>query len=872
MASDKSLKFSDLVKSQRDSNLTGKYNEHFSKIFPNSQNPFDEVGFFKQLCKSVEEVRLTNPSIEVHEDNSENKKGKNITVNDNAQCMTPKSQKPIQSNVKRWASVVKAQKNIQFSDSNVCGKKLEDGIEITSEIFNCIFKTLPKCFENHKGFITENENIFSCKICSVELESVLTLSNHLKTRKHEDNIISFFKDNLPVHIHSIMDFISFYGSNLCCNLCRCKINMSSYNTFETIVNIIAHNSDKAHADRKTDHDTFNLAHSLLDSLVASNKEIKENAHFIEKKMNPQFRCKLCNKNILYDENVEILEQNFSSHFNSIGHIKNQKAVEVLRLFGEASIGGKDSFVVINGNISCTYCNYQVETDMEKLISHVNGGEHAKKVLSVLEITSGFNKFSESKSSWLENKTNEARVLTNSNVKKEKAHQLNEKKLCLDSRLDELLRSIPPSVTNTDCIVENDKGSVTCLVCDRVVPPSSYNLRTHLLGSNHKKNQELRKSNKTMCFLPVIKSQDKENYSELINTIKNADPKNPINVNHLLQSFPNYLTKNDEGELSCLVCQCCVSLESEDLINHLTSSKHKTKERQWLKNCPVCPQLTFQKSTFIEKLPTFLRVYKCNRTEMIPFSILNHQFNLLLKKNALVSSNTKFFTQNVDGKNCYCKICKSLIPLSLDLNTLEENIVSHLKEKRHKANFSRHEQEVNVESKFEGSNTGKIVRSLFTSEECGSKDVEVIENQTKQSTEMEQHYNGFKKISEAIFHKGKENSGANPSKRLSIGKSKSAGLPLAKVSSILKSEEETSEEVLNRRQKQIDYGKNTAGYARYCEMVPQHKRELCHPITPPKYLKCSRRNWDGMIRAWRRRLHDWDPPGTALDLDIQPLRC
>lgn len=80
------------------------------------------------------------------------------------------------------------------------------------------------------------------------------------------------------------------------------------------------------------------------------------------------------------------------------------------------------------------------------------------------------------------------------------------------------------------------------------------------------------------------------------------------------------------------------------------------------------------------------------------------------------------------------------------------------------------------------------------------------------------------------------------------------------------ERETDPYVLSRRQKQIDYGKNTVGYDRYIAQVPKEKRTRQHPRTPPKHMKYSRRAWDGIIRVWRQRLHDWDPPSEG-QLDI-----
>ncbi|XP_055540299.1 histone RNA hairpin-binding protein [Wyeomyia smithii] len=65
-------------------------------------------------------------------------------------------------------------------------------------------------------------------------------------------------------------------------------------------------------------------------------------------------------------------------------------------------------------------------------------------------------------------------------------------------------------------------------------------------------------------------------------------------------------------------------------------------------------------------------------------------------------------------------------------------------------------------------------------------------------------------------------------------------------------------ILVRRQKQIDYGKNTLGYENYMKQVPREQRTKDHPKTPPKHLKYSRRAWDGLIKVWRKKLHCFDP--------------
>jgi hypothetical protein len=85
-------------------------------------------------------------------------------------------------------------------------------------------------------------------------------------------------------------------------------------------------------------------------------------------------------------------------------------------------------------------------------------------------------------------------------------------------------------------------------------------------------------------------------------------------------------------------------------------------------------------------------------------------------------------------------------------------------------------------------------------------------------------------------------------------------------------EELTEARIAARQRDIDFGKALPGYTNYLATIPIEKRiPRCqaHPQTPDKYELMGKRRWQGLVKAWKRGLHQWDAVQPPESLSTVP---
>jgi len=75
--------------------------------------------------------------------------------------------------------------------------------------------------------------------------------------------------------------------------------------------------------------------------------------------------------------------------------------------------------------------------------------------------------------------------------------------------------------------------------------------------------------------------------------------------------------------------------------------------------------------------------------------------------------------------------------------------------------------------------------------------------------------------------------------------------------------------IQQRRREVAKGKNTIGYDEYIKKVPKHKRRLRsmqHPSTPDHTRDIPNKRWQGLVKAWRKALHQYDPPDLVKTFD------
>uniref|UniRef100_A0A1B6K929 Uncharacterized protein n=1 Tax=Graphocephala atropunctata TaxID=36148 RepID=A0A1B6K929_9HEMI len=250
-----------------------------------------------------------------------------------------------------------------------------------TSILDAYFKALSPNLQGHKGFICKDEgHEVNCIVCKVKIGPIFRISDHLKTRVHEDQIIMCLKEKLPDNSNQAIEFITFHESMLSCNLCRREIILNPNNPHETIVNIFSHNATTEHREKISTNKICSPENAfiLVKACALMNPLIHKNKHLIKYNTVPQFWCKVCSKYISYNQDKSQIIKNFEIHLKSTGH-KKYLLPSVLKSFEELHTVQKSQhrFAVKKGNIFCTVCNCFVEVNVEKLILHTT-----KKALSL----------------------------------------------------------------------------------------------------------------------------------------------------------------------------------------------------------------------------------------------------------------------------------------------------------------------------------------------------------------------------------------------------------------------------------------------------------------------------------------------------------
>uniref|UniRef100_A0A1B6JM55 Uncharacterized protein n=1 Tax=Homalodisca liturata TaxID=320908 RepID=A0A1B6JM55_9HEMI len=299
---------------------------------------------------------------------------------------------------------------------------------------------------------------------------------------------------------------------------------------------------------------------LSDISCCSSEKYNENQEFIECKMVPQLKCKLCNVIVGYNENRDEMLSDFAAHLNVPEHVNRLKkclqTVSIIKKFKALSIYEEccHNLSLVDGKVICSECKISVNVNWDKSLSTQTVKEEPKPflLLDVIDLKS-------------------------------------------------LIDSLGKPFEDIDYIVEGGRGQVRCLLCNCVIPATAYSLKCHLVGINHKKNRGIQRQNKAsqeprsgLCFDEI--------YKRLVLT----DP--------TIAANKKVFIKYSEQFYICLWCGALIEgcdkihVFRNNFHHHIESIEHEAKLKrstEW-SNMPLVPDRSAKLTRLFEKLSSSLQ--------------------------------------------------------------------------------------------------------------------------------------------------------------------------------------------------------------------------------------------------------------------------
>uniref|UniRef100_A0A1B6FLK6 Uncharacterized protein n=1 Tax=Cuerna arida TaxID=1464854 RepID=A0A1B6FLK6_9HEMI len=301
------------------------------------------------------------------------------------------------------------------------------------------------------------------------------------------------------------------------------------------------------------------AEKLLFDISRSSEKYNENLDFIECKMVPQFKCKLCNIIVGYNENKDKMLSSFAAHLKVPGHQNRLKkclqTVSIIKKFKALSIYEEccHNLSLVDDKVVCSECNISVNINWDKNMSIQTVKEEPKPDLLVV------------------------------------------------NDFKSLIDSLGKPFEDIDYIVEGGRGQVRCLICNCVLPATAYSLKYHLVGINHKKNRDKKRHNN-----PSQEPRSGLCFDEIYKRLVETDP--------VIAANKKVFVKRCEHFYICMWCSALIegcnkiNVFRNNFHQHIESIQHEEKLQRWIEwsNMPFVPDSNAKLTRLFGKLSSNLQ--------------------------------------------------------------------------------------------------------------------------------------------------------------------------------------------------------------------------------------------------------------------------